>query len=220
MPYTVIIADDHALYREGLVGIIDKWPDFEVVGDVGNGIDLTEVCRERHPDLVLLDVRMPLMNGIEAGRVLANEFPDTAVVMISMYLTSEDLYAAISNGARGYLLKDMHSSQLHESLQAVMRGQCVLAPEGISLCFKAIRAQQFSGRLSDPSLSAMKDSLTEHERKLLRLVALGQSNKEISARLYLGESTVKKQLSLLLVKLGLENRTQAAVFALRAGLMD
>jgi len=219
MMYRVVVADDHSLYREGLVGIIDKWEEFEVVGDTDNGLDLIELCKKTHPDLVLLDVRMPHMGGIEAGRVIASNHPDTAVVMLSMYLTEENLHAAIANGTRGYLLKDIHAAQLHQSLLEVMRGECVLSPEAVTMCFKAIRAQQFSGRSVDPSLKEMKDSLTDHERALLKLVALGKSNKEISSRLYLGESTVKKQLSMLLVKLGMENRTQAAVFALRAGLM-
>lgn len=220
MACKIVVADDHALYREGLIGIIEKWDEFEVVGDASNGIDLIEVCKEVCPDIVLLDVRMPRMSGIEAARVLLREQPEIAIVMISMYLEEDDLFTAISMGARGYLQKDMHASQLHERLRDVMRGECVLSSEATSLCFKLIRAGQFAGTIVDPTISTMKETLTEHERRLLSLVALGKSNKEIGQRLYLGESTVKKQLSYLLVKLGLENRTQAAVFALRAGLVD
>jgi two-component system nitrate/nitrite response regulator NarL len=218
--YTVIVSDAHALYREGLVQIINKWKDFEVVSEAEDNMRAVELCKKHKPDIVLLDVGISSAECIEATREISQGCPDTSTVLLAMYLSKEDLVSAIANGACGYLLKNIKSHSLEERLKEVAQGNKVLAPEATTLCFKIIRRYQYGGKMSDPALSKTQEKLTDHERELLRQVALGCSNREISKRMYLGESTIKKQVSNLLVKLNLNNRTQAAVFALRAGLID
>lgn len=217
---TILLADDHALYREGVRELIGKWDDFEVVGEAENGLQAFEFCHDRAPDIALLDVKMPIMDGVAACGAIHRENPGVAVVMLSLYCDSDRVLAAISSGARGYLLKSIYARELHDKLRSVLMGTAVLSDEAASVCFEAIRTQRFAPTMLDTNMRVMLDMLTDHEKELLRLVALGASNKEIGERLYIGESTVKKQLNAVTTKLGLKNRVQAATFALRSGLAD
>ena len=217
---TILLADDHALYREGVRELISKWDDFEVIGEAENGIEAVEFCRENNPDIALLDVKMPLMDGVTACGVIRRENPRIAVVMLSLYCDSNRVIAAISNGAHGYLLKSIYARELQDKLRSVLKGGSVLSDEAASVCFEAIRTQRFTPTMRDPGMQVMLDMLTDHEKELLRLVALGASNKEIGERLFIGESTVKKQLNAVTTKLDLKNRVQAATFALRSGLAE
>ena len=217
---TIMLVDDHALYREGLRELVMKWDDFEFIGEAENGKQAVERCEKLAPDVVLMDVKMPGMDGIAACGVLHREMPRSAVVMLSLYADDGRVLAAIGAGARGYLLKSIYASELHDRLKAVVQGNSVVSDEVATVCFEAIRHQRFAPASVDFEMKRMLDSLTAHEKELLRLVALGSSNKEIGERLYIGESTVKKQLNAVTTKLGLKNRVQAATFALRSGLAD
>lgn len=217
---TILLADDHALYREGVRELIGKWDDFEVVGEAQNGLEAVEFCRDHAPDIALLDVKMPIMDGVAACGAIQRESPGVIVVILSLYCDSDRVLGAISNGARGYLLKSIYARELHDKLRSVLTGAAVLSDEAASVCFEAIRAQRFAPTMLDASMQVMLDMLTDHEKELLRLVALGASNKEIGERLFIGESTVKKQLNAVTTKLDLKNRVQAATFALRSGLAE
>ncbi len=217
---SIVLVDDHALYREGLRELVSKWGDFEVVGEACNGEEACNLCMQVKPDMVLLDVKMPVLDGVTACGVIHGELPQTAIVMLSLYGEPERVLPAIANGARGYLLKSIYAKELHDKLCVVLDGGAALSDEVVAVCFDAIRMQRFNPISADSVLRNMLDSLTEHEKDLLRLVAVGLSNREIGDRLYIGESTVKKQLNAITVKLGLKNRVQAATFALRAGLAE
>ena len=188
-----------------------------MIGEASNGAEAVEFCRAWPPDIVLMDVRMPVMGGIEATRVICAENAAIGVVMLSVNADADDVVAAIRSGARGYLMKNTHAKQLRGHLRNVVDGQCALSDEVASVCFGFIRQIPWEHMRAEKATDA---ALTDHERQLLRLVAMGYSNREIGERLFVAEGTVKKQLSFLLAKLGLENRVQAAVFALKSGLAE
>ena len=214
----VLVVDDRSLYREGITSLFEKWDDFDVIGEASNGLEAIEFCRVWPPDIVLMDVKMPNMNGIEATRVITAENPAIAVVMLSVYMDFDDVITAIRNGARGYLLKNTHAKQLRGHLRSIVAGGSAVSDDVASVCFEFIR--QVPSESVRPGGSHDAASLTDHEKQLIRLVAMGYSNREIGKRLFVGEGTVKKQVSGLLAKLGLENRVQAAVYALRSGLAE
>ena len=216
----VLLADDHALYREGLAELFGKWDDFEVVGEAENGLEAVEFCRNNEVDLVLMDVKMPVMDGVEATGIICCENPNIAVVMLTISVDDYELFGSIRKGAKGYLLKTTHARQLHNRLQSITRGFASISDEAAARCFEFIRGHQATGDIVPPEIKRACGQLTDHEKQLLRMLAVGASNREIGERMYMGESTVKKQVSAILTKLGLENRVQAAVFALRAGLVD
>lgn len=214
----VLIVDDHSLYREGITSLFEKWEDFDVIGEASDGIEAVEFCRSWPPDIVLMDVKMPNMDGIEATRIISAENPGIAVIMLSVYMDEDEVIAAIRSGARGYLLKNTHAKQLHGHLRNVVKGQSAISDDVASVCFDFIR--QTPRERTQPSSIPSTEALTDHEKQLMRLMAMGYSNREIGARLFIGEGTVKKQVSSMLTKLGLDNRVQAAVYALRSGLAD
>lgn len=212
----VLLVDDHSLYREGLAALFERWNDFEVVGEALDGLEAVEFCRKHTPQIVLMDLRMPNMDGVDATRIITAENPAIAVVILSIYMEEKDVIAAIQNGARGYLVKNIHANQLHSQLKSVAAGHSVLSSEVCEICFDLIKQSPILGSRTelDPGIGA----LTDHERQLIRLVAMGYSNRDIGERMHIGEGTVKKQISIMLTKLGLENRVQAAVYALRSGI--
>lgn len=216
----VLIADDHALYREGLREIIERWDDFTVIGEAANGEEAIELCRSKHPDLVLLDLKMPVMDGLTALGIIHEEFPAIIVVVLSVYEGEDEVVSAIQAGARGYVLKSSYARQLHHNLRSVMEGSCALSNEAAARCIEYIQNTAHVSPRGYASDAIDSTQLTNHERQLLSLIAIGASNREIGERLYISESTVKKQISFLLTKLNLNNRVQAAVFALRAGLAE
>lgn len=214
----ILVVDDHSLYREGLVALFEKWDDFDVIGEAQNGREAIEFCRAWPPDIVLMDIKMPVMGGLEATRIITAEHPSIAIIMLSVFVDEGDVVTAIRNGARGYLLKNTHAKQLHGHLRNVVEGHAALCDEVASVCFDVIKAGPNTA--AQPDVAPEHALLTEHEKQLIRLVAMGYSNREIGERLFIGEGTVKKQVSNVLTKLGLENRVQAAVYALRTGLAD
>lgn len=217
----VLVADDQMLYREGLIGLMRHWSDFQVVGEASNGREAVAFCKKTAPDMVLMDVQMPIMNGIDAAKSIHRDHPDVLIVMLTVSSDEEHLLDAFVNGASGYVLKDLPSSQLHACLQAAVRGDPVLSGAAAETVIK--RALDVSSRHSENKGSGggyLHVDLTEREIEILRLVANGLSNDEIATQMYLSPSTVKKNLQLLMQKVQVSNRVMLAVYAFKAGLIE
>ncbi|AQZ66555.1 DNA-binding response regulator, LuxR family [[Actinomadura] parvosata subsp. kistnae] len=210
----VVITDDHLVVRTGFAELLDTQPDFEVVGTAPDGAEAVRVCRERSPDVVLMDVRMPAMSGIEATRVLAGP-GGPRVLILTTFDLDEYVYDALRAGASGFLLKDVTAERLFDAVRVVAAGDALLAPAVTRrLISEFARLPARRGR-PDAGLSA----LTPRETQVLRLVAEGLSNLEIADRLVVTEETVKTHVSRVLNKLGLRDRTQAVVTAYESGLV-
>lgn len=215
--YTVLLADDHVLFREGLRGLIQHWDDFEVIGEASNGMEAIQACEKRLPDLILMDITMPVLNGLDATRRIKENFPTANIVILTVSEDEEDLFGAIKNGAQGYVLKNMPARRLHDMLRGVMQGEAPLSGSIASKVLSEFSHQQDGG---EKSSSDLVEPLTDREKEVLRYVAEGLSNKEIAEIMYIGEGTVKKYLGNVLDKLHLNNRVQAAVYATQQGLLE
>ena len=215
MSVRVLIADDQALVRGGFRMILEAKEDMEVVGEAGDGAEAVELVERLQPDVVLMDVRMPDMDGIEATRRIAASGSSARIVILTTYDVDEYVFAALRAGASGFLLKDVRPPELTDAIRVVARGDALLAP-GVTRRL----LDRFAGVLPDDSARpADLDELTEREVEVLRFVALALSNAEIAARLVLTEATVKTHVSSVLRKLGLRDRVQAVVFAYDVGLV-
>jgi DNA-binding NarL/FixJ family response regulator len=211
----VVIADDQALVRGGFRMILDAKEDMEVVGEAGDGAEAVALTERERPDVVLMDVRMPDVDGIEATRRIVSSGSRARVVVLTTYDIDEFVFAALRAGASGFLLKDVRPPELVEAIRIVARGDALLAP---SVTRRLL--DRFAGVLPDGAPpSEHLEELTEREREVLRFVALALSNAEIAARLHLTEATVKTHVSSVLRKLGLRDRVQAVVFAYDVGLV-
>jgi DNA-binding NarL/FixJ family response regulator len=211
----VLIADDQALVRGGFRMILEAKEDMEVVGEAGDGAEAVELVARLQPDVVLMDVRMPDMDGIEATRRIAASGSSARIVILTTYDVDEYVFAALRAGASGFLLKDVRPPELTEAIRVVARGDALLAP-GVTRRL----LDRFAGVLPDDSARpADLDELTEREVEVLRFVALALSNAEIASRLVLTDATVKTHVSSVLRKLGLRDRVQAVVFAYDVGLV-
>ena len=213
----LLLVDDHALFRDGLRELISHWGEFRVVGEAANGSEAVELCGQLQPDIVLMDVQMPVMDGVEAAKRSHAGWPTTAVIMLTMSVEEHDLFEALRQGARGYILKNTSAQQLRERLHEVIRGEVPLSGAIAARILDEFGRQRFADVVSSP---APVEALTEREVAILRLVAEGLSNEEIGARLFLSDQTIKKQLSGAMQKLHLNNRVQAAAYAVRKGLAD
>jgi DNA-binding NarL/FixJ family response regulator len=213
--YSTLLVDDHALFREGLHGLIDQWEDFEVVGEATNGIEALDFCAKNIPDLVLMDIAMPGMGGLEATLEIRKSFPSTHIVMLTVSEEEQDLFDALRIGANGYVLKNTPSQRFRDMLRGVMKGEAALSGQVATRIFA-----EFSSGGNERTFKSneTKDQLTSREMDILSCVAEGLSNKEISEKLFMSEATIKKYLGNLLEKLHLKNRVQAAVFAVKNGL--
>lgn len=214
-PTRVLIVDDQVLFREGLAGLLATQPDLTVVGEASDGEQAVAMAREQRPDLILMDIQMPRMNGLEATRLIQRELPEVRVVVLTVSDDDDDLFEAIKAGATGYLLKNMRAQALFDRLRGVFRGEAALSPVLAARVLEEFARQ----RQEAPAQPAEDAGLTERERAVLQLVINGASNREIAARLEIAESTVKRHLHNILEKLHLENRAQAAAYALRKGLI-
>ena len=217
----IVVADDHHVVRTGFAALLDTQPDFTVVGTACDGTEAVQICRELSPDVVLMDVRMPVMDGIEATRQLAGSGPDGSPGPRILILTTFDLdryvYDALCAGASGFLLKDVTAERLFDAVRIIAAGEALLAP---AVTRRLI--SEFTRLLPKPegdTSSASLAALTPRETQVLRLVAEGLSNTEIAARLVVTEETVKTHVSRMLSKLGLRDRTQAVVTAYETGLV-
>jgi DNA-binding NarL/FixJ family response regulator len=207
----VVLADDHALFRDGVSSLLQAW-GHEVVGHAADGREAVNLVTRLEPDLVLMDVRMPGMSGVEATQAIAAIRPEMPIVMLTVSEDEEDLFAAIRAGARGYLLKDLEAAQLHAMIDTVARGEAAITPA------TAARIIRHLSTMSGADGSA-RDALTARELEVLRLVTDGRRNKEIAAELGISENTAKYHLRNILEKLHAESRTEVAARAIREGLV-
>jgi DNA-binding NarL/FixJ family response regulator len=216
MTIRVLIADDQAMVREGFSVLLNAQPGIEVVGEAVDGLDAVAKAEQLRPDVVLMDVRMPNLDGIEATRRLAGRPGDQVRVLVLTTFDLDDyVYEALRAGASGFLLKDASARQLAEAVRVVAAGEALLAP---AVTKRLIAEFSRLGTPRGPRRQRLAE-LTERETEVLALIAQGLSNAEIAARLVVAEQTVKTHVSRILVKLGLRDRTQAAVYAYEAGLV-
>ncbi|WP_030764163.1 response regulator [Streptomyces sp. NRRL F-2664] len=215
-PIKVMIADDQMMVRQGFTVLLDAQPDIEVVGQAVDGADAVAKVAELAPDVVLMDIRMPGMGGIEATSVITRGASAAVkVLVLTTFDLDEYVYEALRAGASGFLLKDASADQLAEAVRVVAAGEALLSP---NITKRLITEFSRLGAPRAPSRARI-DALTERETEVLSLIAQGLSNAEISEHLVLAEQTVKTHVSRILVKLGLRDRTQAAVFAYESGLI-
>jgi DNA-binding NarL/FixJ family response regulator len=216
----VLIVDDQMLFREGLATLLSVWDDIEVVGEASNGADALEQAASLSPDVVLMDLRMPVLNGVAATRRLGLEQPAAKVIVLTTFDDDEHIFEALRAGATGYLLKDVSSDKLVEAIRATARGDSFLQPSVASkvLAQFARMVPRTDSAESDPQASLV-EPLSDREMEVLQLVAAGATNKEIAARLFLAEGTVKNHVTNILGKLGVRDRTQAALRARELGLV-
>ena len=212
---SLLLVDDHALMREGLRQLLSLEADLRVVDEATNGFEAIQKVRQLRPDVVLMDISMPVVDGIAVTQQITHEFPEIAVIMLTMHRQDQQVLQAIKSGARGYLLKTASSQELAQTIRQVHAGQVQIEPELTGTIVSEVR------RLSN--LSAERTSLSELSDKeidILRCVAMGLSNKEIAEQLAYSEKTVKNYLSIIFQKLNIRDRTQAAIFAFRHGLIS
>lgn len=205
----VLLVDDHPLFREGLISLL-RTHDVDVVGEASSGTEALDLTRRFRPDVVLMDLDMPDMGGLEATRLIKAEMPDVKVVILTVSEADEDLFEAIRGGAHGYLVKSTSSSEFFDLLEALERGE---APLSRGLAAKIMRYLAQGGR---PSGEATR--LTPREEEILRLVAEGKTNRDVAAELFIADATVKFHMTNILNKLHLENRAQVVAYAHRHGL--
>ncbi|GAA1559918.1 response regulator [Streptomyces globosus] len=214
-PIRVMIADDQMMVRQGFTVLLNAQPDIEVVGQAVDGADAVAKAAELGPDVVLMDIRMPGMGGIEATSVITGSGSEAKVLVLTTFDLDEYVYEALRAGASGFLLKDASADQLAEAVRVVAAGEALLSP---NITKRLITEFSRLGAPRAPSKARIA-ALTERETEVLALIAQGLSNAEIAARLVVAEQTVKTHVGRILVKLGLRDRTQAAVFAYETGLV-
>ncbi len=210
----ILLVDDQAMFREGLRTLLATQPDFEVVGEAANGEEALRLCSSERPEIVLMDLRMPVLDGVAATRRIRAAHPDTRVIVLTTFDDDEDIFEGLRAGAVGYLLKDAGSPKLFEAVRATARGESFLQPS------VAARVVAEFARLAGQAsrAAAPVEPLSDRELDVLRLVAQGASNKEIAGALFIAEGTVKNHLTNIFSKLDVRDRTQAALRARELGL--
>ncbi|MEU9825277.1 response regulator transcription factor [Micromonospora chersina] len=211
----IVVVDDQDVVRAAFEVLLATQPDFAVVGSAAEGEQAVRICRQVRPDVVLMDIRMPGMDGIEATRRLLTDPEPPRVLMLTTFDLDEHVYDALGAGASGFLLKDATAERLFDAVRVVAAGEALLAPTVTRRLVAEFARMRVRRREPDPALRA----LTARETEVLRLIAEGLSNPEIAARLVVGEETVKSHVSRMLAKLGLRDRTQAVVVAYESGLV-
>lgn len=212
-PIRVLIVDDHALFRQGLARILEMEEDIVVVGEAANGQEALERAAELRPHVVLMDINMPVVNGLEATRRLHRKLPHVGIIGLTIHDDEEYLRELIKEGAQGYLLKDTEPVRVVEAIRRVFRGEAFLPPNLITKLFSTLQRPSAADDAAPP-----EEDLTPREREVLQCIAQGMSNKEIAVSLYISEKTVKNHISSIFRKLDLTDRTQAAVYAIKQGL--
>jgi DNA-binding NarL/FixJ family response regulator len=208
----VLVADDHSLFRDGLISLLEA-ANLDVVGQVGDGQAAVEATLRLRPDVVLMDIDMPRMNGLEALCLIKEKLPETQVVMLTVSEDDANLFEAIKSGAQGYLLKSLNAEEFLEMLDGLQRGEAAMTRQTTARLMR---------KVAEPSLRQRDpvQRLTEREIELLRLVAAGMPNKAIAQALSVSENTVKYHMKNILQKLGVQNRTEAVAYAIRAGRLE
>lgn len=209
----ILVADDHPVVREGLVAILGTQPDFNVVGEASDGLMAVAMAAQLIPDVILLDLEMPGLDGVEALRRIRAARPDARAIIFTVFDTDERILAAVQAGAQGYLLKGVPRDEIFNAVRVVSNGGSLLQPVVASKVLRHLAGDQ--GRHQEGS-----DALTEREMEVLRLMAQGRANKEIGATLFISERTVKFHVSSILSKLGAANRTEAVAIAAQQGLVE
>lgn len=208
MSIKILVVDDHAVVRQGLRMFLSLDPDLEVIGEATNGQEALQRIGSLHPDVVLMDLLMPVMDGITAIQQARRDYPETEVIALTSVLEDASVVGAVRAGAIGYLLKDTQADELCRAIKAAHAGQVQLSPQAAARLMREIRAPE------------SPEKLTERETETLRLLAHGKSNKEIAQEMVISETTVKTHVSNILMKLGVPSRTQAALYAIREGLVE
>lgn len=208
MGIRVLIVDDHVVIREGLRMFLALEPDIEIVGEAGNGNEAVKLAHQLKPDVVLMDLLMPELDGVRATEVIKKELPDTEVIALTSVLEDRAIFDAIQVGALSYLLKDTEADKLCEAVKAAANGQVRLSPQVAARLMREVRS------------SNNTEALTERETEVLRVLAKGLSNKEIADSLFITEKTVKTHVSNILSKLNLPSRTRAALYAHKMGMVS
>ncbi|WP_027891695.1 response regulator transcription factor [Calidithermus chliarophilus] len=209
----ILLADDHALFRQGLRSLLEAEPDFRVIGEAKDGREALRHALEARPDIILMDIQMPGLDGVQATQEILREWPQAKVIMLTMYRQDAYVFEAVKTGARGYMLKDADAKELLEAIRRVQAGEVLLDAE---------MAEQIIQDFKSKNETAPKPhaELSDREVQILKLVAQGYTNLEIASELSLSEKTVRNRLSDIFQKLHLNNRTQAALYALREGLAE
>lgn len=211
-----MLVDDHALFRKGVAALIAIKKDFKVVGEAGDGQEAVRCARETQPDIVLMDINMPNCNGLEVIKTIKQELPQVRVVMLTVSDSDRDLFAAIRNGADGYLLKNLKPERLFEMLEGMRQGESPISESLTTRVLGELRQRENA----DNGTSAKKDGLTERDLQVLECVVRGETNRAIAQALCISENTVKLHLHNILSRLHVENRTEAAMTAVRDGLVS
>lgn len=210
----IVLADDHTVVRSGLRALLERNTNFEIVGEAENGRDVVALCASLRPDIVLMDVGMPLLNGIEATSALLKESPSTGVVMLSMYSDEAYVMRSLKAGARGYLLKDTVAPDLVAAIQAVSSGRSFFSPS-----IRQLLAEDYVRVLRQKGAVDSYELLSPREREILQLLAEGKTNKEVAARLFISPYTVETHRGNILEKLGLHNAAELILYAVRKGII-
>jgi len=214
MTIRVLLADDHAVLRAGLRALIEDEPDMEVVGEAANGAEAVELVKQLHPDVVVMDISMPVMNGLEATAAITALGGETRVLVLTMHAEEEYLFQVLEAGGSGYVLKQSADSELMNAIRTVYRGEAFLYPAAVRLLLQAYQKGK-----QGASAHGERDVLSERETQVLALTAEGYSNQEIAARLYLSPKTVDTYRQRIMEKLGLHHRSELVHYALDRGLL-
>lgn len=210
----ILLVDDHEVVRLGLKSLLERHPQFEVVGEASSAREAMEIINDTHPDVVVMDIRLPGTSGIEACEEITGRFPETKVIMLTSYAEDEMLFSAIRAGASGYILKQIGGEDLVRALEAVGRGEAMLDPTVTQRVFQEVRRA-----VKEEEASAFAH-LSQQEKHVLLLVSEGKTNREIAKALFLGEGTVRNYVSSILSKLGVNNRAEAAAYAVQHNLRE
>ncbi len=210
----LLLVDDHEVVRLGLKALLDRHPGFEVIAEASTARDAVEQVETLHPDVVVMDIRLPGGSGIDACAEISERFPDSKVIMLTSYAEDEMLFSAIRAGAAGYVLKQIGGEDLVRAIEAVGRGEALLDPAVTQRVFQEVR------KAAKEEEASAFSALTQQEKHVLLLVSEGKTNREIAKALFLGEGTVRNYVSSILSKLGVSNRAEAAAFAVEHNLRD
>jgi two-component system response regulator DevR len=210
----ILLVDDHEVVRLGLKSLLERHPQFDIIGEASSAREALEQVANNHPDVVVMDIRLPGISGIEACEEITSRFPETRVLMLTSYAEDEMLFSAIRAGASGYVLKQIGGEELVRALEAVARGEALLDPAVTQRVFQEVRRA-----VKEEEASAFAH-LSQQEKHVLLLVSEGKTNREIAKALFLGEGTVRNYVSSILSKLGVSNRAEAAAYAVEHNLRE